>query len=327
METPAQSDYLFSPISKKEKFLRRLYWLLLLLFLLLLSFFWEPLRSTRFTYSLVSITIGFLPLEIFFRVVTILGSEGFFLILFAIIYWSVDKSLGFWGLILMPLSIFLTSEVPKDIIRLPRPDVRGVSVPTYTFPSGHTSGAVCVWGYLSFIKKKPWLWIGSTILILLIGLSRIFLGYHFPGDVLGGLVTGMAFLFLFFLFQSAVMSRASLEKPCHPFLLAAFLLVPFSLSFLPVSFGPRLMGYLTGTGLGYLLEEHLLRFTEADTWKGHLLQGAIGLTGLAVITLGLDHLILSSMLRLKFAQYALATFWIMYLSPLLFLSIKKRGNL
>lgn len=319
MEKPLQTGYLFSPSPIKERALRRLYWSFMAFLLLLLFLFWTPLRSTRFTYSLVSLTIGSLPLEIFFRLVTTLGSEGFFLVFFAIIYWFIDPSLGFWGLFLMPLSIFITSELPKDIIRLPRPEVRGVSVPTYTFPSGHTSGSVCVWGYLGIMLQKPWIWKGVGLIILLVGLSRIMLGYHYPGDVLGGIVAGMLFLLLFFSLGRGAMA-GDLKNVSPPLLLLLFLVLPFSLSLLPVTFGPRLMGYLTGAGVGYVLAQRLEKKEGGDLLGTYIQKGMLGLTGLVLITLGLDSIIPSNMHGLIYLQYALATFWITYLAPLLFLS-------
>lgn len=313
----------FSLHPKRERRLRRLYWSILFLFFILLTFFWEPLRSTSFTYSLVSITIGSLPLEIFFRIITTLGSEGFFLVFFAIIYWSFDKVLGFWGLLIMPLSIFVTSEVPKDIIRLPRPDVRGVSVSTYTFPSGHTSGAVSVWGYLAVMKKRPWIWIWTLFIVSMVGLSRIMLGYHFPGDVLGGFIMGMAFLYLFF--SSGVqLLKITHERVSNGIMLVLALFLPLGLSFLPVYFGARLMGYLAGAGVGYLLERSQLNFQPGGTLARNFVQIVIGLGVLAILTLGLDYFIGVEMHLLKFLQYALATYWITYLAPLLFYGLYRR---
>lgn len=322
METLSLSHNLFSSIPARERSLRLIYWLIVSLFILILYYFWEPLRSTRVTYSFVSISIGNTVIEVLFRIITTLGSEGFFLALFAIIYWSFDRTLGLFGLLIMPLSIFITSEVPKDILRLPRPDIRGVAVPTYTFPSGHTSGAVCVWGYLAIMLKRPWLWALSITTILLVGLSRIILGYHYPGDVIGGIVTGMIFLFFFFYLGTKVVATGFHQMVSNHFFLFIALAIPLSLSFLPVFFGPRLMGYMTGAGLGYLLARDRLNFEVEGTWQIHVMRNIVGLLILLFITLGLDGIIPIKMHLLKYTQYALATLWITFLAPLVFMKCR-----
>jgi len=62
----------------------------------------------------------------------------------------------------------------------------------FGFPSGHSMGAFSLYGVLAFLlwKHIP-VWWGRTVLILAIGISRIYLGVHYPSDVLGGyLVSG-----------------------------------------------------------------------------------------------------------------------------------------
>ena len=74
-----------------------------------------------------------------------------------------------------------------------------VVVKTLSYPSGHSMSAMAFYGFLIYllfqIKMKRWLRVILTIvfalLILLIGLSRIYLGVHFPSDVAGGFIAGL----------------------------------------------------------------------------------------------------------------------------------------
>ncbi len=319
MELPPLTHYYFSSNPETEKTCRKLCWMLFIGMIVILLIFWQPLRSTRFTYALVSFTLANAAVEVFFRIVTTLGSEGFFLVFLSVVYWTVNKSLGFWGLVVMPLSIFLTSEIPKDIIRLPRPDVRGVSMPTYTFPSGHTTGAVSVWGYLAIRIKRRWFWIWSLTLILLVGLSRTMLGYHFFGDVLGGFVTGMVFLAFFFWVGVRLIESGWGERiPFHVLLLIS-LILPLAMSFIPATFAPRFMGYLAGASAGYLLEREKLEFHPSANWLKQLGKAFMGLVILAAIMLGLSAVMRPDVHLLTFLQCFLATFWVIFLAPHFFI--------
>jgi undecaprenyl-diphosphatase len=76
-----------------------------------------------------------------------------------------------------------------------RPDpFFGVKPTTYSFPSGHALIALCFYGLvagmLSFHLEKRWqravVWSAAGLIIGLVGMSRIYLGVHWPSDVLAG---------------------------------------------------------------------------------------------------------------------------------------------
>jgi len=81
---------------------------------------------------------------------------------------------------------------------------------SYGFPSGHTSGAVVLWGGILSLFKKPWVVMICVFLILLIPLSRIYLGRHFLADVLGGYILGGMMLFVFYrvVFYNEIVKKA-----------------------------------------------------------------------------------------------------------------------
>ncbi len=69
---------------------------------------------------------------------------------------------------------------------------------TWGFPSGHTSMAVVFWGSLALLFRKKWLAILCISMMLLIPFSRLYLGVHFLGDILGGYLLGGLLLMLFY---------------------------------------------------------------------------------------------------------------------------------
>jgi undecaprenyl-diphosphatase len=70
----------------------------------------------------------------------------------------------------------------------------GISPSSYSFPSGHALGSLCFYGVLAAILSarvrgrgaRFCIWIAATILLTLIGFSRIYLGVHYPSDVIAG---------------------------------------------------------------------------------------------------------------------------------------------
>lgn len=139
-----------------------------------------------------------------FKVITFLGSVYFYLILFIIIIF-INKKL-FYNLSIPLLVTWFLSFLIKNIIKRERP-LRGlVTIPgDYSFPSGHTTCSVLLYGLIIyFINKsdinkniKIAINIFLTLLIILIGCSRIYLGVHFVSDVIAGYLLGTLSLIMF----------------------------------------------------------------------------------------------------------------------------------
>jgi undecaprenyl-diphosphatase len=94
----------------------------------------------------------------------------------------------------------------KYFIHRTRPDtlyVTHMRFKTYSFPSGHSFGSLLIYGLLACLAfehlDSPWNWLvlgAAAIVILLIGMSRVYLGAHFPTDVIGGWLLASVFLVL-----------------------------------------------------------------------------------------------------------------------------------
>lgn len=97
----------------------------------------------------------------------------------------------------------LINSVLKIAFNRPRPDVfpwRTEHVGVASFPSGHAMTSIVVYGTLAFLIARlaptVWLkrmvWTVAMLVVLVVGLSRLYLGVHYPSDVLAGFVVGGA---------------------------------------------------------------------------------------------------------------------------------------
>ena len=105
----------------------------------------------------------------------------------------------------IPIISVVSNQVIKYIIRRDRPSVlKLIKQGGYSYPSGHSMIAVAVYGLLIYfvlkkVKNKSWKYGLSFLLVVLIvsiGVSRIYVGVHYASDVLGGFILATAELLL-----------------------------------------------------------------------------------------------------------------------------------
>ena len=303
---------------------------------------------------------GLLPIMQFF---TFLGTENFYLLIMPSLLWCFDSGLGIRvGLILLTSSSL--NATLKLAFGLPRPywvsdKVTAFSADKYYgAPSGHAQNSVTLWGRLTAGLGKKWTTFGAILLILAISFSRLYLGVHFPTDVLGGWIVGGVILFLFLKLETPIKNWL-----CRKSLTSQMLLVVlFSLSLLilglivsasvsgrevPVGWSDRAAAafpdaepispadidvfvstsaVILGLGSGGVLLVSWGGFDAGGPYLKRILRFLVGVAGVAVIFFGLRWLfpteptILGHILR--FIRYAFVGFWVSYPAPWLFVKLK-----
>lgn len=136
-------------------------------------------------------------LDRFFLEVTILGSTTF-LILVALGFWIAEKkSIAFLLSFALLVNMLVINSL-KEIVARPRPG-ESITAMGDSFPSGHTSSAFVAFSILSyFFKQKKKYLFG---LASLVGVSRLWIGVHYPSDVLAGALIGYGIGWLILRYQ------------------------------------------------------------------------------------------------------------------------------
>ena len=130
-----------------------------------------------------------------------------FIILLTVILIAVIKNKKIGLSILTNLAIItILNQLLKRILQRPRPtEYRIIEESGYSFPSGHSMISMAFYGYLIYLiykyvenKSVKWTLISLlSVLICLIGISRIYLGVHYTSDVLGGFLISISYLVIY----------------------------------------------------------------------------------------------------------------------------------
>ncbi|OAQ38106.1 hypothetical protein A5893_14980 [Pedobacter psychrophilus] len=145
-------------------------------------------------------------LNIIMKYITFVGDLFGYLILCIILglffyfkkNWRVSLEITLVLVLASGLNVFL-----KNVISRPRPLInRIVYANFYSFPSGHAMSAIVFYGFISYLclilLKKLWqkvmIVLFCVVMIFAIGISRIYLGVHYPSDILAGYLAGTAWL-------------------------------------------------------------------------------------------------------------------------------------
>jgi len=125
-----------------------------------------------------------------FRAFSFLGDPTFFLLFIPFGYWLWRTDL-FTRIGLALLFSTLLNVTLKDLFQVPRPGIPHlVEAGGWAFPSGHAQIAATIWLLLALELARRWLWPLAVLLIVGVAASRVYLGVHYPADVVAGIAVG-----------------------------------------------------------------------------------------------------------------------------------------
>ncbi len=268
-------------------------------------------------------------LDLFFKVFTWFGNEGFYLLFLPLVYWCIDRRHGARVALLALFSVYVNA-VAKSLAHQPRPFQYDPAVKKIVdakgggFPSGHTQGTVVIWGYLMHHFRSPCIWCAGAVMLMFVPLSRIYLGVHFPTDLLGGYVIGAVLLLIWFRLEPPV--EAWLIRRGFGYQLGAAIIGPLCLILIFVAretyiLGPA--GTLMGLGVGMALERKWLGFEAEGTPIHKVIRFAAGAALLIALHAGLKDVVslMGPAPLPRFGRYLIIGLWISFVSPWIFLKL------
>ena len=260
------------------------------------SFPWEVELMSWLQNSLPESVISALSKLSFF------GEEIFLVAVLGFIYWSYDKQAGrrlgisllminVWAPMIKNVALRRRPYMDHEQITLKRlvekgADPMDISAQGYSFPSQHSANAAGLLASLSMVFKKKWLGVIAVLLPLLVGVSRVAVGAHYPTDVMFGWIFGVL--------VSVVVQALDRKIPDRRIFYGLLLLTA-----LPGLFFCRSADYFTGLGLligfvaGVAVDDKYVRFENTKSPVRRVLRV---LGGAAVF------LALSSLLKLPFSK-------------------------
>lgn len=286
---------------------------------------------------------------VFWKILSFFGSEEFYLLIMPALLWCVNARLGLRVGVMFLLSANLNGAL-KLLFHAPRPawlDAKIVAQavePSFGFPSGHAQNGMAVWGLLASHTKSRLVWGAALVLAVFIGLSRLALQVHFPGDVLGGWLIGALLLGAFL----------KLEKPVGNWLkkldFVQHIVVCGLLSGLFIfcnrigdlfaaheNFFPQIQAFLSYPETSSKAAGALFGFLVGACWMlrnggyvdsgNKVLRYVIGVLGVAFFWFGLGKFLPRGedfvSLGAAYMRYALVGFWISAGAPMVFRKIEK----
>jgi membrane-associated phospholipid phosphatase len=266
-------------------------------------------------------------LDNIFILITQLGEETLAIALMAILFFGYKKQIGKKIMFFLLASLTLNNSL-KFLLRLPRPigevgviTLRAETATGFSFPSGHAQMAGTLYPSLIKVIKKQWYNILTVVIVILVALSRVYLGVHYPIDAIVGAFLGIAVVIggelLFKLYKNET----------YIFGITSFIFLPFAILFLfdgeaqSAADFFKVYGLLIGVFAALEYEKRYINFKDTKVWKNRIIRVVLAM----VIILGIKEgvkLITPDMFVFDFLRYFLMAFVGIGLYPHLFATLK-----
>lgn len=258
--------------------------------------------------------------DFLFQLITMCGEQIVLISIISIIYWALDKKFGEYIAYSVLTSVLLNNAI-KDIFKMKRPigeegirTLREKTATGYSFPSGHTQSSASFYGAMAIYLKKKSIYIIATIMIVLIGFSRLYLGVHYPKDVIvGGILGVLTSLICYKLYNK-------FENKMLLYVITFIVFIP-ALTFAHSADFIKGMGTYLGFVIGIYIEKKYVNFSNQGSTRSKVIRVLLGVLILLVLQVGLKAL-LPSQIIFSFIRYTLISFVGIGIYPMIFKKFK-----
>ncbi|BER91445.1 phosphatase PAP2 family protein [Atrimonas thermophila] len=261
----------------------------------------------------------------FFRGVSVVGSDLFYLVVLVIWYLAFSKREGIYLSLVLFASLFLNFAV-KSLVAVPRPYLHPMlqaisEAEGFSFPSGHAQSTATFFFSLALLYKKRPVWVLAFLMVGLVSFSRLYLGVHYVEDVLAGALLGAGFAFAAFYLKGKL--EGNEVNIVFWWKVAVAAGVALSLFwFCWDDLSARVGGAISGALLGWFLEGN----AENLAWKS--LFDRIVFLGLALLSVLACFLVLRGVFpegrEFLFLRYAIVVFWVVFGIPVLTRHLRRK---
>ncbi len=222
-------------------------------------------------------------LDAFFKFLDLFDRKEFFFVLIPTFWLGKNWKAGFKLFYILFLSSFINHAL-KEFFASPRPfhldpSLGVIPITGYGFPSGAAQTVILLSGILLTYWKNPWKWGVAFLYIGFISFSRMYLGVHFPTDIVAGWIVGLGLWALYAYGGPVIERQLEKMKPLSLFLLSQ--LIPLLLIFWQQSSSSILMGGCAmGMGFGLFINTTLgWCLPLSNTREEFFLRALLGVVG------------------------------------------------
>ncbi|HHI3609890.1 TPA: phosphatase PAP2 family protein [Bacillus anthracis] len=254
-------------------------------------------------------------LTAFLKLVSIIANETLYLIVISISYWCISKRKAFHMIVMLCFSRYIGIMV-KEFMKIPRPyTYDGIealyekSAAGYSFPSTHVQLSTTFWGSFMILCKKRIVWIIGIIFIILVAISRLYLRVHWLSDIIGAVLFSVIVVYLY--------KKVTMELSDRKFILLQRIILAVSLIMYVMTSqvdNLKLLGVLTGSTIGIMLENHFINMNESNDFKMQVVKTVLGLSIMLIMQFILKKVIPD----MYYLRYAVTGITITFLCPFIF---------
>lgn len=275
---------------------------------------------------------------------SVFGEEKLLIAVVGLIYWGIDKKLGIYITENMLVAATSSSMIKNTFFRrrpyFDNPDIKCLRIVKknrdiydaaaqgFSFPSIHSCNSVAMFTTLGRYSDKKIFKILGIVIPLIVGLSRVSMGVHYPTDVLAGWSMGIIVILVLPAVRDKIKDRR---------IYSLVLILLYSSGFLYCQSEDYFTGFglMTGNLLAILFEEKYVRFETAKSWTGRIARVIGGMAIFMLLSAGLklpfDKEFLESVSLashiVRTLRYAITGFTGFGLYPMLFMAVERRlGN-